>query len=94
MLNAIWLGLAAGALFFAALGGPETLKAVVDALFSSAKSAVQLVIGLVGVMVFFLGLMRIAFEAGLRDVIARWLTPVTRPCSFMPSIALVPPSSA
>jgi spore maturation protein SpmA len=78
MLNAIWLGLAAGALFFAALGGPETLKAVVDALFSSAKSAVQLVIGLVGVMVFFLGLMRIAFEAGLRDVIARWLTPVTR----------------
>ncbi len=78
MLNAIWLGLVAGALFFAALGGPDALKAVVDALFTSAKSAVQLVIGLVGVMVFFLGLMRIAFEAGLRDVIARWLTPLTR----------------
>ncbi len=78
MLNAIWLVLALGAIFFAALGGQGELTAVVDALFSSAKSAVQLVIGLVGVMVFFLGLMRIAFEAGLRDVIARWLTPVTR----------------
>ena len=78
MLNAIWFVLVASALFFAALGGQEDLKAVVDAIFVSAKSAVQLVIGLVGVMVFFLGLMRIAFEAGLRDVIARWLTPVTR----------------
>jgi spore maturation protein SpmA len=78
MLNAIWLGLVAGALVFAALGGPDTLKAVVDALFASARSAVQLVIGLIGVMVFFLGLMRVAFEAGLRDVIARWLTPITR----------------
>ena len=78
MLNAIWLVLALAALFFAAQGGQADLQAVVDALFSSAKSAVQLVIGLVGVMVFFLGLMRIAFEAGLRDVIARWLTPITR----------------
>jgi len=78
MLNAIWLILATGALFVAALGGQEELKAVVDAIFASAKAAVQLVIGLVGVMVFFLGLMRIAFDAGLRDVIARRLTPITR----------------
>ncbi len=78
MLNAIWWVLATGALFFAALGGPDVLKAVADAIFASAKSAVQLVIGLVGVMVFFLGLMQIAFEAGLREVIARRLTPVTR----------------
>ncbi len=78
MLNAIWLILATGALFVAALGGQEELKAVVDAIFTSAKAAVQLVIGLVGVMVFFLGLMRIAFDAGLRDVIARRLTPITR----------------
>ena len=78
MLNAIWLTLALCALFVAMLGGGGELKSVVDAIFVSAKSAVQLVIGLVGVMVFFLGLMRIAFDAGLRDVIARWLTPVTR----------------
>jgi spore maturation protein SpmA len=78
VLNAIWLVLAAGALFVAAAGGQDQLKDVVDAIFASAKAAVQLVIGLVGVMVFFLGLMRIAFDAGLRDVIARKLTPITR----------------
>lgn len=78
MLNAIWLVLATGALLVAAYGGPDSLAAVTDAIFTSAKSAVQLVIGLVGVMVFFLGLMRIAFDAGLRDVIARSLTPITR----------------
>ncbi|MBJ20725.1 MAG: spore maturation protein [bacterium] len=78
MLNAIWLILATGALCVAALGGNDALKLVSDAIFESAKYSVQLVIGLVGVMVFFLGLMRIAFDAGLRDVIARWLTPITR----------------
>ena len=78
MLNAIWLVLAMGALLVAAATGEEAVKAVVDAIFASARSAVQLVIGLVGVMVFFLGLMRIAFDAGLRDVIARRLTPLTR----------------
>lgn len=78
MLNAIWLVLAGGALLVAAVSGESTLSAVIDAIFDSARSAVELVIGLVGVMVFFLGLMRIAFDAGFRDVIARWLTPITR----------------
>jgi spore maturation protein SpmA/spore maturation protein SpmB len=78
VLNAIWLVLAIGALLVAAATGEDAVSAVVDAIFASARSAVQLVIGLVGVMVFFLGLMRIAFDAGLRDVIARWLTPLTR----------------
>ena len=78
MLNAIWLVLALGALLVAALSGEAEVSAVIDAIFDSARSAVQLVIGLVGVMVFFLGLMRIAFDAGFRDVIARWLTPITR----------------
>jgi spore maturation protein SpmA/spore maturation protein SpmB len=78
MLNAIWLVLALGALLVAAISGETAVNAVIDAIFDSARSAVQLVIGLVGVMVFFLGLMRIAFNAGFRDVIARWLTPITR----------------
>lgn len=76
MLNGIWLFLALTAIVWASVWGDP--KAVGDALFESAQSAVQLVIGLVGVMVFFLGLMRIAFDAGLRDAIARGLTPVTR----------------
>ena len=78
MLNAIWLVLVAASLLVAAASGPESVAAVTKSIFESAKSAVQLVIGLVGVMVFFLGLMRIAFDAGLRDVVARWLAPVMR----------------
>lgn len=78
MLNAIWLVLAIGALLVAAATGEDAVSAVTNAIFDSARSAVQLVIGLVGVMVFFLGLMRIAFDAGLREVIARRLTPLTR----------------
>src|SRR5512139_2481070 len=76
MLNAIWLALVTASLLVAAASGPERVGLVVDAIFDSAKSAVSLVIGLVGVMVFFLGLMRIAFDAGLRDAVARWLAPV------------------
>ena len=76
MLNAIWLVIALAALLFGARNG--LLPEVMASLFDSAKSAVQLVIGLVGVMVFFLGLMRVVFDAGLRDVVARTLTPITR----------------
>ncbi|MBK7947740.1 MAG: spore maturation protein [Deltaproteobacteria bacterium] len=78
MLNAIWLVLVATSLLVAAASGPEAVARVTDSIFESAKSAVQLVIGLVGVMVFFLGLMRIAFDAGLREAVARWLAPVMR----------------
>lgn len=78
MLNAIWLALVATSLLFAAASGPETVAAVTQSIFDSAKSAVSLVIGLVGVMVFFLGLMRVAFDAGLRDAVARWLAPLMR----------------
>jgi spore maturation protein SpmA/spore maturation protein SpmB len=76
LLNAIWLILAVGAIVWGAATG--VLPAVTESIFASAKTAVQLVIGLVGVMVFFLGLMQIAFDAGLRDAIARGLTPLTR----------------
>lgn len=76
MLNAIWLVLVTASLLVAAYSGPATIELVTKSIFDSGKSAVQLVIGLVGVMVFFLGLMRIAFDAGLRDVVARWLAPL------------------
>jgi spore maturation protein SpmA len=48
------------------------------ALFEGAKSAVTLVIGLVGVMVFMLGVMKVGFDGGLREWIARALAPVLR----------------
>ncbi len=54
------------------------MEAVTASVTEGARSAVTLVIGLVGIMVFFLGLTRVAFDGGLRDAFARALTPLTR----------------
>ncbi len=76
MLNAIWLGLVVSSVLFAAITG--RMGEVSDAIFESAETAVTLVIGLVGGMIFFMGIVRVAFEGGLRRAIARGLAPVLR----------------
>ena len=69
VLNWIWLALILSSIVYAAYTGRMT--DVTQGLFEGTKSAVQLVIGLVGGMMFMLGLVRIAFDGGLRDWIAR-----------------------
>jgi spore maturation protein SpmA len=54
------------------------MDAVSSAVLSSAKQAVELAIGLVGAMTFFLGLMRVASDAGAVQGLARLLSPVLR----------------
>jgi spore maturation protein SpmA len=76
MLNGIWLFLMLGSIVYASWTG--RLEDVTAALFSGAGAAVQLVLGLVGAMVLLLGLMRVAFDGGLRDAIARALAPLLR----------------
>jgi spore maturation protein A len=44
----------------------------------SAKGAVDIAIGLIGIMTLWLGVMRIAEKAGLIQIIARIVRPVTR----------------
>ena len=74
MLNVIWVVMMLGALIAAALTGrvDEVTKASTD----SAKLAVTLALGLVGVMAFWLGMMRILQRGGLLDAMARFLKPV------------------
>ena len=76
VLNAIWLGLVVMSVLFAAMTG--RMGAVSEAIFESANTAVTLVIGLVGGMIFFMGIVRVAFEGGLRNAIARGLAPLLR----------------
>lgn len=47
-------------------------------MLEGSKSAVELVIGLVGVMAFFLGLMRVAQDGGLLRSVSRALSPLLR----------------
>lgn len=74
MLNWIWLGLILISIVFAAFTGK--MEAVSAASMDTAKNAVEYVIGLVGPMVFFLGLMRIAQDGGLLLAVARGLRPI------------------
>jgi spore maturation protein SpmA len=76
VLNWVWLGLILGGVVYAALTGH--MQAVSDEIYSSAKHAVDLVIGLTGIMIFMLGVMRVARDGGLLRWIARILAPLLR----------------
>jgi len=54
------------------------IKAVTQAALDYANTAVEISIGLIGIMALWLGIMKIAEEAGLIRVLTRMLTPLTR----------------
>lgn len=76
MLNIIWVALMLGSIVLSIFNG--TTGAVVAAVTDSAKTAVEIAIGLVGIMALWLGLMKIAEEAGMIRVISRVLSPLLR----------------
>ena len=76
MLNGIFVFVVLTSVLAAALSGE--MQALTDAVIASARNAVDLAIGLVGVMAFFLGLMRVASDAGLMARLARLVSPVMR----------------
>jgi spore maturation protein A len=76
MLNYIWFGLMAIALVVAAFNG--TAAGVTKGAVDSAKVAVEIAIGLIGIMTLWLGIMRVAEKAGLIAMLARLLRPFRR----------------
>lgn len=80
-LARIWLSLF-GLGFLAACykafvrGQIEVFSALGSALLDSAKTSVEISIGLVGIMAFWLGIMRVGEAAGLIEKLARFLSPV------------------
>jgi spore maturation protein A len=54
------------------------LKAITQAAIDFASTAVEIAIGLIGVMALWLGLIKIAEEAGLVRVLTRLLAPITK----------------
>ena len=75
MLNYIWFGM----MFIAVIVGILTgnIDAVTQAAIDMAKTAVEIAIGLIGIMALWLGTMKIAEESGLIRVIARAIRPIT-----------------
>lgn len=76
MLSIIWLALMGTAVIFGIIDG-KTAE-VVQAVTEYAKFAFNIALGLTGIMAFWLGLMKIAEEAGITQILARALKPVMR----------------
>ncbi len=74
MMNYIWMGLIVAAIVYGAFAG--TMAEVSKASIDSAKAAVTLALGLIGVMAFWLGMMRIVRDAGLFHGMARLVRPL------------------
>ncbi|MEK6756660.1 MAG: nucleoside recognition domain-containing protein, partial [Bacteroidota bacterium] len=54
------------------------LKAVTQAALDYASTAVTIALGLIGIMALWLGVMKVAEEAGLLRVVTRMLAPITK----------------
>ena len=76
MLNGLFIVVALASVLLGAFTGQ--MQEVTDAMLTSARNAVDLAIGLVGVMAFFLGLMRVAQDGGLTAELSRIVSPFMR----------------
>jgi spore maturation protein SpmA len=89
MLNIIWLaffllGFAAALWQWLSGTNPEVFGDVMSSMFSMASLAVEIAIGLIGLMALWLGLFRIAEHSGLIGLISRAVTPLF--CRLMPEV--------
>ncbi|WP_198780156.1 MULTISPECIES: nucleoside recognition domain-containing protein [Shewanella] len=88
MLNRVWLAFFITALLAIAVqlfhGHVEVLSISVEALFSSAKLAAEISLGLIGVLSLWMGLMRVGEKAGVVGAIAFVFEPLLR--RLMPEV--------
>lgn len=76
MVNLIWAFLAVFGITYAAFNG--TMEEVNKAIFSTLDEAIMITISLAGVLIFWLGLMKIAEEAGLLAGLAKIFRPIVK----------------
>lgn len=81
VLNRLWLALfflgGAGGLWqWLMLGNDQVLSQMIASLFDMARLSVEILIGLLGVLALWLGLMRIGEQTGLIQALSRLLTPL------------------
>ncbi len=95
MLNLIWAGFF-GAAFAAAVwqsgwgGNSEIWTAMTASLFDSAKGAFTISLNLTGILCLWLGLLKIAEQSGLTNVLAKALRPLF--AKIMPEVPAASPA--
>ena len=76
MLNIIWLGLILISIVVAAWNG--RIEVINQAAFEGAKTGVTVAFGLLSVIAFWMGIMRIAEKSGLMELFAKAMAPIVR----------------
>jgi len=76
MVNYIWVFMFIVGIVFGFING--TMEQVTKAIFTGAGEAVTLCIGLISVLVFWLGMMRIAEESGLLVRLSKLFRPIVK----------------
>lgn len=74
MVNLIWACMAIIGIVYAMFNG--TMAEVNQAIFESANEAVTIIIGLVSMLVFWLGFMKVAVEAGILRTLSKLVEPI------------------
>jgi len=74
VINLVWLFLLLAGIVVAAING--NIEVVTTAALESAQTAVTIALGLIGIMAFWLGILRIAQDAGLVDGLAKLVRPL------------------
>ena len=75
-MNYIWYFLKAVSIIYGAING--TLNQVANAIFSGTELAVKIVLTLLGIMTFWLGIMKIAEKSGIVEFLSKLLKPIAR----------------
>ncbi|MBE7704982.1 MAG: hypothetical protein E7Z90_04115 [Cyanobacteria bacterium SIG29] len=75
-MNYIWYFLIAISIIFGAING--TLNEVANAIFSGTQLAIKIILTLLGIMTFWLGIMKIAEKSGIVEWLSKLLTPIAK----------------
>lgn len=76
MINKIWFFMIAMAVAFAATAGK--LNLLTEEIFSSLKTSVELALGLIGGMVLWCGVLKVAEKSGLVDKVSLLIRPILK----------------
>lgn len=81
MINVLWAGMFLSAVFLAFIHlvfthDAQAFNLITQAIFQNAQTAVEISIGLIGILSFWLGILKLVQESGIAEKISQKLTPL------------------
>ena len=91
-MNLIWTAILAISVVFALLSGENGAGAITKGVIDGAENAVIFAFGLIGVLAFWSGMLKVAEASGITSFLAKLLSPIVR--RLFPSIPADDPANA